>query len=363
MNPKLLAKALRDEGHRNVPEDKHLVYVNDPEYMKLIEMSGPGEPDKTTGIEHFDQGDNDDSSGSSYGDGNNGTNGDGVAGDGNNGATNGDGGPSTSDEAAAATNDAWDSYNAGQGSGGLSAADAAALAELEAAGRDNPAVDPNDPDQAPTALNDADVNYGALNEASQNALGHGTRGNEGLGMGPDQTAPGVTGENGWTDVGISNAVHNAYTNENSNLSTAKTIGQVLSAIGKAGVPGASALGTAMGLGTSLAGLLGYGNYDTIVGNLSNTNAGGTPAGYTSGPGDDGGWGGEFTSGQGMDEQTGQSAAAPYASTFVKPTGGYTKTAYQASAPIVAALRNGPSGVMTDLDTTPLEGIRRRYYGE
>ena len=54
---KKVADALLKIGKKNVPEDKHMVYVNDYELRMLEDHSGPGEPDPTTGIPHFDDGD------------------------------------------------------------------------------------------------------------------------------------------------------------------------------------------------------------------------------------------------------------------------------------------------------------------
>lgn len=53
-DPMAAALALQRIGHRNVPQDTNLVYVNPRELRMLTAHSGPGEPDKDTGIPHFD---------------------------------------------------------------------------------------------------------------------------------------------------------------------------------------------------------------------------------------------------------------------------------------------------------------------
>ena len=50
---KKVADALQKIGQRHVPEDKHLVYVNDYELDMLEDHSGPGEPNPITGIRHY----------------------------------------------------------------------------------------------------------------------------------------------------------------------------------------------------------------------------------------------------------------------------------------------------------------------
>lgn len=61
---KKVADALLRVGKKNVPEDNHLVYVNDYELGMLENHSGKGEPDPITGIPHFDTGDDGMDSGS-----------------------------------------------------------------------------------------------------------------------------------------------------------------------------------------------------------------------------------------------------------------------------------------------------------
>jgi hypothetical protein len=149
-------------------------------------------------------------------------------------------------------------------------------AALEAAGKDNAPVDPNDPDQAPTQLSEADQNQAALSQASQDALGHATQGNEGLGQGLDSVSPGDS--HGVTDTQAANQTHQNVTNAQNTLSMWNAIGKGASLAGKAGVPGASLVGSAIGAGVAGAKAAGY---DSVGNAWSNVSAGGQAPGPAS----------------------------------------------------------------------------------
>ena len=353
MNPKLLAKALRDIGHKNVPEDTRLVYVNEPEYAMLQHVSGRGEPDKTTGIEHFDGGD-----------------GDGESGDGG-----------------------WSGTSDGEGgfSGGNDMANAASV---ESSIAENAATyGLGGPDQS-QAINDA------FNEAFGTNVGNGSW-NMGQAGRDEEVSAGLNpgpGENDRaSNMGRAGGYYGSY--EEGNITADPSFGQyaqawmanhpsVVSAVN--GLVGLA--NPAIGAGLNLASSFITGNEGRGVGQVAGgllggpigSQVGGALGGYV----DSGRAGSAFDSlanngsstigadgGNGSDSaiDSGSGASSvPLAPTRRggsggsgpgRPQGGFTRAAYKASAPLVAALRAGPNGVMTDLDTTPLQGIRRRYYGE
>lgn len=320
MNPKLIAQALRQLGAANSQQvvgkknaDKDLVYVNPREEAALKASGGSGRIDPITGLRHFDNGDS--------GEGNSAN--DSEGGQGTSSSSSGTGGPGGFGDN-------------GQGNGAASIdsnfdAAAAAAAAAALAGPDDPSagygkdegkgINPN--------VNPMDPNY-------------------------DPNDP-----NNWT----SSLQFQGWNYD-------PTAGKVGSAIGAlTGVPGASLAGNALGG-------FGYGSFG-----ISHSYTGPGSTGYGNaayGPGGEfGGPGGPDNSGDGTpDNEAGDQGAVLFIAppsapksgdNFVKPAGGFTHTNYDKTTPsaLLSALRSGarssgPTYVNTKLDTTPLEGVRRRW---
>lgn len=272
---KKVADALQKIGQRHVPEDKHLVYVNDYELGMLEDHSGPGEPNPITGIRHY---------GDENGDAGNGTEGSTTTGE--DGGGYGGGGDSTG---------YGDPQDQGQNASTASVTDAA-FSDLSPAEAEYLDIFGQLPEQTLTPEQSIIANT-PTNPQTGMPVNIGADPASIATTNPDQTAPGRSGENGWTDAGFSQAVEDIVSGRQGVLSNIQLASKLASLAGRAGVPGAAVVGTLGNLiGSGMKGL-GYADVTEIANMLSGRYAGGTPgadSGWDNGDGGD--------SSQGMGDQ-------------------------------------------------------------
>ena len=424
MNPKLLAQALRQMGVANSKTDKDLVYVTPEEEAMLRAHGGSGRVDPTTGLQHYDDGDGGDDGGDD-GDAGVGSDAANDAGDEGDAAAAADAAAAEDAAAADAISNAGpespgsnfdnssgrdSSYGeaaiGGTGPVGTSGrgdtafgpggelsglagsigdlADALDFQNLDgtpSSGRTQAVVEQSftpTPARVDTyAQQEAAMNAARAAAPDEDALVN-ANAQSSMNHGPGLTADQIANANQeYTDIyGEAPAVgaediNGAYQSYANQYATAGNIGGLL--------------GTTWDVVNGLGKGASYGPWGSVVTGILSGVTGrngdrGTDLGHdiVAGSLADGTWGNNTTGadgGNGSDSAIDSSSSAsavpltptPHRSTsssvFTRPQGGFTRTGYKASSPLVAALRAGPNGVMTDLDTTPLQGIRRRYYGE
>ena len=378
MDPRALAKALREIGRKNVPEDTRLVYVNDSEYDYLTQRSGRGEPDPDTGIEHFDEGySSDNGDGGSVG-----------SGSGN------DAGPSDSggavDENAAITSG---NYNQAGPDGSFTDSQGNVFSSAEMAAQAEAAAAAQAEDAAARAAYDA--KYGGLGFFDQ--LGGGRPSGEYYGLTQEQFAsanPDMASK-GFIDSlgnyhsyinskgGEEEAIdENAYGGSgkaagqaaqasldafNSSRNNAGYVGQTVGTLfdvgrgmlqgAQYGPLGASVYGVISGLRGNTGDMLSQSGRDAVSSSLADGtwSSGMGSAGADSGGGSDEAYMGgspSFNESGGPAKATGPTKPAPRT--------GWTRTAYAVNAlRSPGSVNTGPQYGQYDLDYTPLEGVRRR----
>jgi hypothetical protein len=345
MNPKLIAQALRQMGVNNSKTDRDLVYVTPEEEAMLKANGGSGRIDPDTGLQHYDgEGSTEDAGLSGQGQGD-------WTSQNDPGANDGGGGYSGNEawEDIQAQNEAMANASRGDpGSWTMNYEDVAA--QMQAAW-----------DAAKNASRDEDINGPDMTVS----------GRQGPGVDVGKTDAEYESIYGAPPATSAQAINDAYDSFQNETNATGYLGRGLGTIYDVyqGATKGAGLGPA---GVFAGGLFGgftgkNGDRGESIGRGAVQESLLNGTWHNQGDMDNAG-NGEDASFSDMGTGDNDPSLGTYAPTstpdFLTQHGGFTKTAYESSpAKIANALRSGPKYSTTQLDTTPLEGIRRRYYGE